>query len=72
MIAPPVEERLIELEVRLAFQERMIEDLSEVVAEQAKSLEKLTAILSRQGDRLLSLEQGGGASPQDERPPPHY
>lgn len=72
MNAPSVEERLIELEMRLAFQERMTEDLSEIVAEQAKSIEKLKSMLSRQGDRLLSLEQGGGSSPQDERPPPHY
>lgn len=72
MTVSPTEERLIELEMRFAFQERMIEDLSEIVAEQAKSLEKLTTLLSRQADRLLNLEQGSGSSPQDERPPPHY
>ncbi|GHU03617.1 protein SlyX [Alphaproteobacteria bacterium] len=71
MSASP-EDRLIEIETRLAFQERMVEDLSEIAAEQAGRIETLTLLVSRLKDRLIRLEQGGETSPWDEKPPPHY
>ena len=67
-----VESRLVELESRLAHHERMAEDLSGVLYEQGRAIERLGAQVRRLTERLATLEAGGGHSPADERPPPHY
>ncbi len=64
--------RLVELESRLAHHERMAEDLSAVVAEQGRAIERLALQLRRLTDRLLDAEAGWQRSPQDDKPPPHY
>ncbi len=66
-----LEMRLIDLESRLAHQERMAEDLSAVMAEQGRLLDALTAQLRRMTDRLQDLEDDRYRAP-DDKPPPHY
>jgi SlyX protein len=66
------EDRLIALETRLAHQERMAEEISEVLAEQARVIARLTLQLRQMHDRVGQMEVDGGSSPQDDRPPPHY
>lgn len=67
-----LEERVVELETRLAFQEHALTELSDALAalraEAARNAE-----LFRRG--LEELKQGRGtffADPADEPPPPHY
>jgi SlyX protein len=67
-----LEARLIELEARLAHHERMAEDMSEVIAEQGRAIDLLTAQLRRLRERIGELEAGWERSPQDDKPPPHY
>lgn len=67
-----LERRVIELETRLAHHERMAEEMSEVLAGQARIIDMLETRLRRLTDRVRSAEQGWEPSPQDERPPPHY
>ncbi len=67
-----LESRLADLEIRLAHHERMAEDLSHVVSQQADTIDRLTLIVRQLVDRLGDLESGWGRSPQDEKPPPHY
>jgi len=67
-----VDRRLIELESRLAYHERMADELSSVLFEQGRAIDLLTAQLRRLRDRVAEMEAGGGRSPQDEKPPPHY
>ena len=64
--------RLDELERRAAHFERMAEDLSEVIADQGKAIERLTVQVRYLSDRLKGVESGWEASPQDGKPPPHY
>ncbi len=66
-----LEMRLIDLESRLAHQERMAEDLSAVMAEQGRLLDALTAQLRRMTDRLQDLEDDRYRAP-DDKLPPHY
>jgi len=66
-----LETRLIELESRLAHQERMAEELSSVMAEQGRLLDVLTAQLRQVTDRLLDMEDDRYRAP-DDKPPPHY
>ncbi len=64
-----IEERLIDLESRLTYQQRFIDELSDVVARQQRDLDLVL-------ERLRTLQASGAASgalalPHDERPP-HY
>lgn len=66
-----LEQRVIELETRLAFQEDTITALNDVVIEQHRLIERLTsqvAVLARRQDDLAG--QFGIAD--DDAPPPHY
>jgi len=64
-----MEERIIELETRVAYQEKLLCDLDEVVQAFAKRVEKVE-------QRLRQLN-GAALEPQEEMephntPPPHY
>ncbi len=70
-MADDLEHRLIEIEHRLTFSERTLEDLSGVVVEQSRAIESL----HRQVTELIKRLQEAAAwqpSPQDDKPPPHY
>lgn len=64
--------RLVALESRLSHHEIMAEELSEVVTQQARSIDMLVAEVRRLKERLGEAEAGLPGSPQDDRPPPHY
>jgi SlyX protein len=59
------------LEIRIAHQDRTIEDLSTAVKEQWQRIDSLTKQIERMGDRLQRVED---IVPPDgpEPPPPHY
>ena len=67
-----LDDRLIALEIRLAHFERMAEDMSDVLAEQARTIDLLQAQLNRLRQRMEEIRVEGEGSPQDDRPPPHY
>jgi SlyX protein len=63
------EERLVDLEIKLMHQERLLETLDQVVIE----LRAEVAALRKEVERM-ALERGGGGeadAPADD-PPPHY
>ena len=64
---------MIDLQTRLAHQERAIEDLSDVAAAQAREIERLTgrvAIAERAlADMAEALDRAGAPAHQK---PPHY
>ena len=66
------EQRLIALESRLTHHERMAEDMSDVIAEQQRTIDLLTTQLRRLGERMRDMSASWSPSPQDDRPPPHY
>ncbi len=66
------QERLTELESRLAHHERMAEDMSAVLTGQARAIDDLTLQLRRLTERVAEFEGGGADSPPDDQPPPHY
>ncbi|MBP2302974.1 SlyX family protein [Azospirillum picis] len=66
-----LEQRMADLEIRLAHHERMAEEMSEVIYAQGKTIDRLTAQVQRMRDRLEAAEYAI-RSPQDDRPPPHY
>lgn len=64
-----LEERLIEIEMALANQEKTIDDLNEVVIKQGKIIDELV-----KQTRLIkdSLPQDFVKPLSEETPPPHY
>jgi SlyX protein len=65
-------ERLTELEVRVAFQEKTIQDLNEVVTHQQRQIDRLTQELEAMKSRLAALAPSMVIPPEEEKPPPHY
>ncbi|CDZ26159.1 SlyX family protein [Neorhizobium galegae] len=65
------EERLVRLEELAAYQTKVIEELSDQLAEQWKVMEQTRAKLDRLTERFLSLEESSLEAPAVTRPP-HY
>lgn len=64
--------RLDALEVRIAHQDRAIEDLNETITAQWKEIDRLKREIERLTDRVASAELAIGSDPTDEPPPPHW
>ncbi len=65
-----MEERIIELEKKVSYQEKVIEDLNDVVVGQQKELDRLKI---RWDDLQKQVMSGSLVKNQeDEEPPPHY
>jgi SlyX protein len=64
-----MEERIIELEVKVAYQDRVIADLDEVIAAFTKRVEDLERQLRDLREALTTDDPDVG--PADD-PPPHY
>ncbi len=65
------EQRLVTLEELAAHQAKVIEELSDQLAEQWKVLEQTRAKLDRLTERFLTLEESSLDAPAITRPP-HY
>ena len=66
-----MEERIIELELRFTEQQRLLQDLSEVIWAQGRSLERLEHELAAMGQKLAAMEPGlVDANIVDQ--PPHF
>ncbi len=62
------QERLIELETKIAYLENYINELNEVVIEQDKSIKKIS---SEYDELKKQIAEGKEALPEGEKPP-HY
>lgn len=64
-----IEERLIEIEIALANQEKMLDDLNDVVIKQGKIIDELV-----KQTRMIKdfLPQDLVKPLEEETPPPHY
>lgn len=64
-----IEQRLIDIESAIANQDRIIDDLNQMVIMQGKQIDNLI----RQNQYLLSVLENDTVKPQGEEvPPPHY
>ena len=64
-----IEQRLIDIETAIANQDRIIDDLNQVVITQGKQIDHLL----RQNQYLLTVLENDTVKPQGEEvPPPHY
>lgn len=65
-------ERLVELETRVAFQDHLLAELNDVVTAQGRELQSLQLQLQRALSDLKTLRGLLYADPASEPPPPHY
>ncbi|HEY5972697.1 MAG TPA: SlyX family protein [Pseudoxanthomonas sp.] len=69
---PVLEQRLIELETRLAFQEHALGELSEALAEARAEGSRTAEMLRSMLSDLRKVRTELYADAADEPPPPHY
>lgn len=67
-----VEELLIQLESKIAFQDATIEELNQVVTQQQIEMGRFKEHLRVVTERLKASQSSILARPEDETPPPHY
>ncbi|HKJ83354.1 MAG TPA: SlyX family protein [Mariprofundaceae bacterium] len=67
-----MDEQLIDLEVKLSFQDRMIQDLNEVVIRQQHEIEKLQVEIRSIRSQLTTTDSPQIRKQSEEEPPPHY
>ena len=65
-------DRMIELEIKIAYQEDLVQDLNKIVARQQQQIDRLEATVTLLHDRIknLSAEQGNIGNKIEK--PPHY
>jgi SlyX protein len=66
-----MQERLTDIEIKLAHLENTVNELSEALYVQQGSMQKLERLCELLQQRIQSMDTPGGENPQDERPP-HY
>jgi SlyX protein len=64
--------RIEALEVRVAYQDKVIEDLNQAVIDQWKKIDALRRQLNEVLDRVQEVEDNAGGPAAPEPPPPHY
>lgn len=67
-----LESRIIELETKIAFQDDLLNDLNDVVAEQSQTVSVLIRELYELRQMVKNVAPSHIASQSEETPPPHY
>jgi SlyX protein len=64
------EDRFVDIEIKLAHQEDMVESLNQVVYQQAKRIDQLEKMVNQLAEHIRNNAQSG-PNPVNDRPP-HY
>ena len=72
LVPDDLEQRLVELETRLAFQEHALGELSEALADARAENERAALLLRHMVEELGKVRGALYENPADEPPPPHY
>ena len=66
------EERLVEIESKLAHQDQMLIELNDVVTQQQEKIMKLEELSRSLVDRVRSMRDAMPADASQDEQPPHY
>jgi len=67
------DDRIIELEIKAAYQEDLLQALNKIVGQQQQQIDRLEATCRLLNERIKSLStEGGGGGENVEEVPPHY
>ncbi len=64
------EARFVDIEIKLAHQEDLVESLNQTVYQQGRQIAQLESLLQQLGEHIRNNAQSGGAPVNDR--PPHY
>jgi SlyX protein len=64
--------RLIELEIKIAYQDDLVQSLNKIVAEQQQQIVRLERTCKLMNERIQSLANGSGVDDSNDQIPPHY
>jgi SlyX protein len=67
-----IEERLVNIETKITFQEDLIEELNKTVYQQQQKLDRLEAICDSLAKHIQSLAEAGNEGKAANERPPHY
>ena len=67
-----IEERLVNIETKITFQEDLIEELNKTVYQQQQKLVRLEAICESLAKHIQSLAEAGNEGKAANERPPHY
>ena len=67
-----MENKIINLESKLAFQDETINELNEVITDQQQQLDQLREEIRLLSLRISSAAESSAGSEEKEPPPPHY
>jgi SlyX protein len=65
------EDRFVDIEIRLTYQEETIRELNKVVCEQQKQIDQLEKSVKKMTEQLKEVAEATGAKIPNEKPP-HY
>ncbi|MBD3633413.1 MAG: SlyX family protein [Methylophaga sp.] len=63
---------IVDLQTRLAFQDGLLEQLNEVVTSQQQQIDRLESQIAALKSQMDSMHQTQLMQQSDEPPPPHY
>lgn len=66
------ENRIIEIETKVAYQEHAISELSDVIYRQQQQIDQLERLCSSLTDRLQDVVESASADKGGHEKPPHY
>ncbi|MDN4056704.1 SlyX family protein [Massilia sp. YIM B02769] len=64
------EDRFVDIEIKLAQQEDLVDSLNGIVYQQARKIDQLEAMIAKLAEHIRNLQEAG-QNPINERPP-HY
>ena len=64
------EDRFVDIEIKLAHQEDLVETLNQTIYQQGRRIDQLEAMVAKLAEHVRCL-QDGGQTPINEKPP-HY
>ncbi len=66
------DDRLIELEIKAAYQEDLLQELNRIVSQQQSQISRLEATCRLLNERINSLSLESGSNENIDEVPPHY
>ncbi|MDD5412281.1 MAG: SlyX family protein [Methylobacter sp.] len=66
------EDRIIELEIKAAYQEDLLQELNRIVGQQQQQIDRLEATCRLLNERIKSLSTEGSGGENVDEVPPHY
>ena len=67
-----LEDRIAELEMKIAFQEQLLDELNQALVQQQFDMDKIQLQLRYLACKLKDMQPSNIASQAEETPPPHY